>query len=131
MHFDWLMNPVTLYATSALCLLTSVALVVSMKLQLARTQTLAPEPEMVATPDHGEVRGLRVEMEQLRESVSRLEESLPVRGSAAGLNLTKRAVALRMHRRGEPVSSIAAALETPLNEVALLVKVHTLTETKA
>jgi hypothetical protein len=36
-----------------------------------------------------------------------------------------------MHRRGEPVSSIAAALETPLNEVALLVKVHTLTETKA
>jgi hypothetical protein len=39
-----------------------------------------------------------------------------------------------MHRRGEPVQSIAAALETPFNEVALLLKVHAMTnqeETKA
>jgi hypothetical protein len=32
-----------------------------------------------------------------------------------------------MHRRGEPVSSIAAALETPANEIALLLKVHAIT----
>ena len=71
---------------------------------------------------NAEIVVLKTEVEQLRESVSRLEETLPVRGSGVGLNLTKRAVALRMHRRGEPVASIATALETPANEIALLIK---------
>jgi hypothetical protein len=40
------------------------------------------------------------------------------------LNLTKRAQALRMHRRGESVPTIAAALQSPHNEIDLLLKVH-------
>jgi hypothetical protein len=41
-----------------------------------------------------------------------------------GLNLSKRSQALRMHRRGDPTDRIAAALEIPLQEVELLIKVH-------
>jgi len=42
----------------------------------------------------------------------------------AGLNLCKRSQALRMHRKGDPPAQIAAALEVPLQEVDLLIKVH-------
>jgi hypothetical protein len=42
----------------------------------------------------------------------------------AAFNLEKRSHALRLHRRGEPVSQIAAALELPRQEVELLIKVH-------
>jgi hypothetical protein len=41
-----------------------------------------------------------------------------------GLNLSKRSQALRMHRRGDSPEHIAAALEVPMQEVDLLVKVH-------
>ena len=41
-----------------------------------------------------------------------------------GLNLCKRSQALRMHRKGDPPERIAAALEVPLQEVDLLIKVH-------
>jgi hypothetical protein len=131
MHLDWLLNPITSYAAAAFCISISVALVVRMKLAVAQTSILPVVPELAAKPEDSEVRGLRAEMEQLRESVCRLEEAMPVRGSGLGLNLTKRAVALRMHHRGEPVAAIASTLETPSNEIALLLKVHALTEKKA
>jgi hypothetical protein len=41
-----------------------------------------------------------------------------------GLNLSKRSQALRMHRRGDAPEQIAGALEIPLQEVDLLLKVH-------
>ncbi len=42
----------------------------------------------------------------------------------AAFNLEKRSHALRLHRRGEPISQIASALELPQQEVELLIKVH-------
>jgi hypothetical protein len=45
-------------------------------------------------------------------------------GPRAGLNLCKRSQALRMHRKGDPPDRIAAALEVPVQEVDLLIKVH-------
>ena len=42
----------------------------------------------------------------------------------AGLNLCKRSQALRMHRKGDAPERIAAALEVPVQEVDLLLKVH-------
>jgi hypothetical protein len=42
----------------------------------------------------------------------------------AGLNLTNRSQALRLHRRGEPAEKIASILEIPKQEVDLLLKVH-------
>jgi hypothetical protein len=41
-----------------------------------------------------------------------------------GLNLNKRSQALRLHRRGDPAEQIATALELPLQEVQLLLKVQ-------
>jgi hypothetical protein len=41
-----------------------------------------------------------------------------------GLNLSKRSQALRMHRRGDRPEEIATALDIPMQEVDLLVKVH-------
>ena len=42
----------------------------------------------------------------------------------SGLNLTKRSQVLRMHRNGDAPGLIATALEVPLQEVDLLIKVH-------
>lgn len=42
----------------------------------------------------------------------------------AGINLSRRSQALRMHRKGEHPAQIAAALQIPQQEVELLVKVH-------
>jgi|HubBroStandDraft_6_1064221.scaffolds.fasta_scaffold2155950_2 hypothetical protein len=133
-HLDWLLQPITLYSASALCLLVSLTLVVRSSLLRAGTVRLsvAPlDPGSASKPEDPEVRGLKIEMEQLRESVNRLEEAMPVRGSGVGMNVNKRAVALRMHRRGEPVATIATALEAPSNEVALLLKLQALMESKA
>jgi hypothetical protein len=44
----------------------------------------------------------------------------------AGLNLNKRVHAMRMLRRGEDVSHIAAALGVPRKEVELLIRVQTI-----
>ena len=41
-----------------------------------------------------------------------------------GLNLNKRSQALRLHRRGDAPEQIATALELPLQEVQLLLKVQ-------
>jgi hypothetical protein len=41
-----------------------------------------------------------------------------------GMNLTKRSHAIRLHRRGDTPAQIAAALDLPVQEVDLLLKVH-------
>jgi hypothetical protein len=133
-HLDWLMSPVTFYSGASICLITSLALFVSIKIEMARARSAAEVSEVVNQADDLVVRGLKAEIERLRESVNRLEAARPAPPTGTGINLTKRAQVLRMHRRGEPVSSIAAALETPSNEIALLLKVHAMTnqeETKA
>lgn len=62
----------------------------------------------------------------LREADERTGVLVPPTPPRAGLNLTTRAQALRMYRRGEPPERIAAALHVPENEVRLLIKVHQL-----
>jgi hypothetical protein len=131
-HLDWLLNPVTFYSGASICLLVSLSLFVSIKLEIARARSAAGVSQVVKEGDDLAVRGLKAEIERLRESLTRLEArpaqpSVPVQSAGTGINLTKRAQVVRMHRRGEPVQSIAAALETPANEVALLLKVHALT----
>ena len=118
MYLEWLLNPLTIYSASAVCLLTSLAMVVRSRIRTPQSNDPAPVVEIPNT----EIVILKAEVEQLRQSVCRLEESMPARGTGVGLNVTKRTVALRMHHRGEPVASIATALETPANEIALLIK---------
>jgi hypothetical protein len=64
---------------------------------------------------------LEQEIQELRRQGPSAVVPAPPR---AGFNLEKRSHAIRMHRRGEPVSQIATVLELPLQEVELLIKVH-------
>jgi hypothetical protein len=62
---------------------------------------------------------------EIREIQKQPHAMAPVPASPrAGFNLSKRAQALRMHRRGETREQIALALEIPLQEVDLLLKVQ-------
>ncbi len=75
-----------------------------------------------------EIQAIRINLEGLTAQVQEIQHQphltvgplLP----KPGLNLSKRSQALRMHRRGEGPDQIAAALEIPLQEVDLLLKVH-------
>ncbi|MGB9605388.1 MAG: hypothetical protein ACP5U2_04375 [Bryobacteraceae bacterium] len=73
---------------------------------------------------------LRATLEELRVAVRDMEERtgvlVPPAPPRSGLNLTTRAQALRMFRRGETAERIAAALHVPENEVRLLLKVQEL-----
>jgi hypothetical protein len=68
------------------------------------------------------VESLGVEWRDILEQFSNVR--LASSGTKIGLNLTKRAQALRMHRRGDPPEQIAALLEMPLQEVDLMLKVQ-------
>ena len=75
-----------------------------------------------------EVQAMRQTIEGLAAQVQDVQQqsrlaAAPV-GAKPGLNLSKRSQALRMHRRGEAAAQIAAALDIPLQEVDLLLKVH-------
>lgn len=70
---------------------------------------------------------MRTSLETLASQVRDLQMAPSVPGTSnyrPALNLSKRSQALRMHRRGDSVAQIAEALELPLQEVELLIKVH-------
>jgi len=64
----------------------------------------------------------------LEHDVHELQQQTPITivpiTPRPGLNLSKRSQALRMHRRGSSPAQIAVALDVPLQEVDLLLKVH-------
>jgi hypothetical protein len=76
-----------------------------------------------------EIRSLSAGLEELRNS-RKADPAAPIAPGAQSLNLTKRAQALRMHRRGEAPAGIAAALETPSNEIDLLLKLTEILESR-
>lgn len=61
-----------------------------------------------------------------RPAVEEPAEAFVAAPLRAGLNLSKRVHALRMLRRGEDVSHVAAALGVPRKEVELLIRVQTI-----
>jgi hypothetical protein len=68
--------------------------------------------------------------QRIEAFAARIEEARVVSHTVAvspergGLNLNRRSQALRLHRRGESPTQIAAELRVPLQEVLLLIKVH-------
>ena len=67
------------------------------------------------------VDGLATEVRDLQQQPAAAAMPAPPR---AGLNFSTRSQALRMYRRGDAPAQIAAALDVPLQEVELLLKVH-------
>jgi hypothetical protein len=114
MSFEWIQNPLTLYAVVALALVGSLALFVSAKLEAGDQRRI-----------------LAKRIDEVQSSLAKLStESPPLAVPPAltrqSINLTKRTQALRMRHRGEPIESITAALQVPKNEVELLLKVNEL-----
>jgi hypothetical protein len=91
---------------------------ISMKVEIAEVRRSSLESCASALTATGV---LAQELADLRKETSRLEAA-PCAGQE--LNLTRRAQALRMRRRGESSATIAGALRLPRNEVELLLKVE-------
>jgi len=60
----------------------------------------------------------------LARQLDQIQVQSPAAPSRSSFNLSTRTQALRMHRRGDTSSQIAAALQVPLQEVELLLRVH-------
>ncbi len=111
----------------------SLASVALSFLALARVRMLAGVAERRARAHMGQlsatVDAVGKAVEGLAEEVRELQQYAPAArmqgGEAkAGLNLSRRSQALRMHRRGEPSEQIAASLAVSRQEIDLLLKVH-------
>lgn len=94
----------------------------------ARTAVRAAKNAAEAARQQNEeaLQAIRDRIEALCGQINDLRRE-PVAASGTvrpGINLSKRSQALRMHRRGDSPEQIAAALEVPLQELELLVKVH-------
>jgi len=84
---------------------------------------------------HGEAskETLAVQVRAMESSMGSLQEKVadiggrPTPGNPA-MNLNRRVQVLRMHRRGESLETIAAALNTPRNEAELLIRVQRMME---
>jgi len=122
MRLDWILSPIAQYAFLALALAGCLALFLSMKREIARvlrsfTESRDSAAASAATLAAG-LAALRQEMETT--------EAPSLTGQE--LNLTRRAQALRMQRRGESPATIAAALRLPRNEIDLLLKIQRLAD---
>lgn len=121
---DWILSPLTQYIVVGIGLAGALSLWVRAQIELSslRRSLLAHKQSSEAS-----IGGLN---ERLNEIVNaKPPDPLPAVPSAPHcLNLTKRTQALRMHRRGESVASIAGALLTPQSEVALLLKLNRILE---
>ena len=109
-------------------------------LALARARVLAGVAERRARAQTGQlgetVEAVEKAVESLSEDVRELRQHPPAAppgagAPKAGLNLSKRSQALRMHRRGEPPEQIAATLAVSRQEVDLLLKVHRIVMTRS
>lgn len=114
-----------LYGLSIACLGASLYANVRLWAHEKRASRLA---ESETSETAAVLAGLRCELDdcasQIAELLHNASQAPPPGRPRAGLNLTKRSQALRMHRRGDSAAQIAAALEIPLQEVELLLKVH-------
>jgi hypothetical protein len=124
MQLNWITSPITLVAFLAVALICALVLYVSLKCEIAGARRLARET--AASADQLRA-SMAAELAAIRETPPVVQEVMvaaPVAGE--GLNLTRRAAALRMEKRGETVSTIAAALRVPQNEIELLLKLQKL-----
>ena len=123
MNAGWAFDPVAQAIVLGVGLMGSLALWISEKIE-ARAAQKAFEDFRVST--EAAIQGLSARIEELRAAppVSELAPS-PVM-SVQGMNLTIRTKVLRMHRRGETIPGIAAALGVQQEEVDLLLKLDRL-----
>jgi hypothetical protein len=118
MNLDWILSPLTLYTVVALALVGCASLFVVTKMELGQLRRAADQSRL----------DLAKKIEEVELAVADIPVAapapMPMLTLRPSINLTKRAQALRMRRRGETLESITAALAVPRNEIELLLKVH-------
>jgi hypothetical protein len=127
MNFDWILNPLTQYAALAAGLIGCLALFISTKAEMSRFRRRLASAAQTAPVDTSP---MVEEIERLNQAVRELQEIRPAT-PAASINLTRRTQVIRMHDRGEPVQTIAAALQVPAGEIELMLKLQRLTSAGA
>jgi hypothetical protein len=121
MHLEWIATPFAMYAALALSLIASLVLYFDVRIEMAKERKRERRKQDASAALLNNLLG---DVESVRETVRTLEVAPVVAQPAGqGINLNKRVQALRMHRRGETVATISAALQTPRNEIELLLKV--------
>ena len=123
MSYEWITSPLAIYGVLATGGAAALHLVVSTRIDMRRQQKrhLAESKsfrEALAALE-GKVQQVCVEVKQ---NVLPPTAYVPF----TGLNVHKRAEALRMYRRGSDSHSVSIALGLPQAEVVLLQKVHRL-----
>ena len=120
---NWILSPLAIYCTLALAMVGSLILSFSYKFELRQARRTA-EASSEALASH--VREMELSIGRFQEKVDDIS-ARPTPGNP-GMNLGRRVKVLRMHRRGESLETIAAALDTPRNEVELLIRLQELLE---
>jgi hypothetical protein len=129
MNFDWIIAPLTQAAILGAGLLGSLAIWISAK---SETRAASRELERLRMSTEATIKDLTAQIQEIRAEPE--SEAPPVPApimNMQGFNLTTRTKVLRMHRRGETASSIAAALGVPHEEVDLLLKLDRMLEAPA
>jgi hypothetical protein len=111
---------------AAACLMASLALWISARIE-ARASRKRLQAFRLSMETTIKDLGAKVEELQLAPASNSVPSDI---NPAQSLNLTTRAKALRMHRSGEAVSSIAAVLGIRREEIDLLLKLERLLETR-
>jgi len=131
MKTDWLNESVIqisiLAALLGIGLIGSITLWVSEKIDARASRK---EFQVFRLSTEASIRDLVARIEALRS----LLESEPIPSpvtTVQGINMTARTKVLRMHRRGETIPTIAAALGAQHEEVELLLKLDRLLKTPA
>jgi hypothetical protein len=129
MNLEWIISPLAQAAVLGAGLLGSLAMWISAK---SETRAASRMIEELRISTAATIKELTAQIQEMR--VAPVSEPEPVPApmmTMQGFNLTTRTKVLRMHRRGETASSIAAALGVQHEEVDLLVKLDQMMETPA
>jgi len=121
-----MLSSLLLFGLVALGLSAALALFLSLKRELRshaqRTRTRLDEVRLQLQ---------NVQLQNSQRTVPDPPPAAPPVVLRSGMNLTKRTQALRLLRRGEDVSHVAAALGVPRREIELLVRVQKLSARRA
>jgi len=126
MNFDWVISPEAQAAILGAGLLGSLAIWISAKSEM---RAASKKIELLRSSTEETIKALTAQIQEMRAAPASETASAPAPLiNMQGFNLTTRTKVLRMRRRGETASSIAAALGVQHEEVDLLLKLDQMLE---
>lgn len=121
MNFDWILNPLTIYSVLAIGGLAIICLAAAIKVEIRTEQKRHAQERLTLEQS---VSALQKNVEELLIDARERAATAATHALTSGLNVHKRAEAMRMYRRGCDTHTVCATLGLPQAEVALLQKVH-------